>query len=200
MTTPETATRVRRRRSSSSKQRRRVRHAVPPQIVRAMPFVMAALALVYVGHGLMAVRADTLFYGQLATGMAPAEVRYVMGAPTVVAREGDDETWRFRRGETTHDVRFAGGRAVSIACRDTANSAAACPPIFGITLGTHEDTVWARLGAPDRQIYRGEAKTLVYDDLGVRYDLSQLLVDGIRHEPDDRGASYLWRVPRILLP
>lgn len=200
MTTPETATRVRRRRSSSSRQRRRIRYAVPPQIVRAMPFVMGALALVYAGDGLMAVRADTLFYGELATGMVPAEVRYVMGAPTVVVKQDGGETWRFRRGETAHDVGFAGGTTVSIACRDATNSEGACPPIFGVTLGTHENAVWARLGAPSRQVYRGEAKTLVYEDLGVRYDLSRLLVDGIRHEPAGHAHSYLWRVSRILLP
>lgn len=205
MTTSDSATsdptvRARRRRSVNKHKRSAVRYAIPPHIVRAVPFVMTALAAVYAGHGLMAVRADTIYYGDLSDGLRPAEVRYVMGPPTAVSGAGDNQTWSFRRGETTHIVRFANGLTASLTCQDSAQSSVACPPKFGVTLGTHEDLIWARLGAPTSQIYRGDAKTLVYSDLGVRYDLSQLLVKGIEHRPEPGAQSYLLRVPRILLP
>lgn len=189
-----------RKRRSSSRTQKPIPYGITPRVARLVSLAMVGLSVLYVGQGLLKTREGVYSYGDLGAGMTQAEVRYILGTPTQVTGEGDDAVWTFISGETRQTVGFANGLAETISCEDRTDSPVACPATFGVALGTYENDIWSRLGAPTRQIYRGDAKTIVYDDLSVQFDLSRLSVERIQHRRNTAGRSYLLRLPRILLP
>ncbi len=171
--------------------------------------VMAAVSLAYVGSQAYAVRQASRFYSDLALNIGRPDVRYFLGAPAQVADAAgrsvsqDSATrWFYDRDGGRVEVVFSdeGGLIERITCRDRGTSALSCPSTLGLSVGSGEDKVWNRLGAPDVQRYVGDAKVIEYRSLGLRFTLRRFLVSEIELERHEGGGSPFDRLISVLIP
>jgi len=182
-----------------------------PMVGRVIFWAMIGLTVLHVGYTVNEVRLARFLYGPLMIGLNRQEVRYFVGDPIAppgtdpaVRRAAADATpiWQYRSATALTSVAFDtdSGRVATIVCSDAALDAYACPTTLGLGVGTGEDTIWYRLGVPDRQTYSGDAKTIYYDDLRLNFTLRQFRVTAVRIDAGPSSKAWLARMPRLLVP
>ncbi|HEU0045284.1 hypothetical protein [Sphingomonas sp.] len=193
------ATPPRRRRSGQSRST-----AAPsltsPQFGRRLFILMTVAGAAFLLIGVYVVQRETSSSGLGFFGMSKAETRYLFGAPTR-GTDGDTE-WRYLENGSASVVRFDRNGAVrTMGCAATVpDGGADCPTLFGIRIGTSEDTVWSRLGTPQALIFREDGKILHYPELGLRILLRRLQVVAVeRHDPVG-SLPLVGRTLRMLAP
>lgn len=193
---------VRKRRSRSARRSGALPILADPRFGRWLLLAMIAAAIAYAGSALWTARMLANTYSGLVLGMPRADVRYFMGPPPEPARGADSApVWTYRADTATTRVHFDGaGRISRIACSDEQASVSTCPDTMGLGLGTAEDVIWSRLGAPTEQSYAGDTKLLYYRDLGLQFALRRFQVVGIALGSRPSRLSYLPRAARLMLP
>ena len=190
--------RVKTRRRSQSHKNPVVRWLRDARAPRVTMLTMVAVTIAYFGAILWQTRLGALVYNGIVVGSAAADVRYIIGPPK--AREDGDAVWIYPAGENS-DLRisFADGSAQSISCSDPGISGA-CAGTMGLGMGSTEERVLQRLGAPARQRYIGDAKVIEYPGLGLSFELRQFRIHRITLSTRPDRFSYLGYVPRIAVP
>lgn len=206
-------------RDSSRRRRSERRSSVPrlhdPRVGKVILAVMIAITLAHVGATLYRLRKASQVYGWLAPGMTREETRYLLGRPEArtsasnrLGGTPDDANadatgpWIYRSGSAITTLLFDDARQTlaSVACSDPQLSAYGCPQTMGLSLGTGEDAIWYRLGAPSRSGYQGETKVIVYDELGLSFWLRKFQTVRIKLAQPSGKNAYLARLPRVLVP
>jgi len=185
----------RRRRKSGSK-----RAATWPEYWRSAQFgqhVFAAMCLIgaaYAGTILWETRFYSRHYPPVTMGVSESEVRYMLGEPDSVQDGG--RLYRFSETGRELAARLSDdGRLTAISCAAGEKSPATCPRVRGIGIGTDEYDVLRTLGAPSRETYRGNDKTLHYDGMGLALQLQQFDVEQIQLH---QGSSFSGYFPNAL--
>ena len=187
---------VRRRRRKSS---RRKAASWPeywrgPDFGRHLFIAMCLVGAGYAGTILWETRFYAYSYPPASIGVTESEVRYMLGPPHAVEDGGS----LYRYSETGRElaVRLSpAGRLESISCAAGRQAPPTCPRVLGIGIGSNEYDVLRRLGAPSRQAFRGNDKTMYYDGMGLAFQLRRFDVRQIElHE----GASFSGYFPRAL--
>lgn len=188
---------VRRRRRKSSS---RKKAASWPEYWRGSEFgrhlfiAMCLVGAAYVGTVLWETRFYSYNYPPASIGVTESEVRYMLGPPHVVEQGGT--LYRYSEKGRELAVRFSSeGRLDSINCTAGQQDPPTCPRVRGIGIGSNEYDVLRRFGAPSRQAFSGNDKTMYYDGMGMAFQLRQFDVRQIElHE----GASFSGYFPRAL--
>ena len=195
MAEAEVVTGRRRRRKSS-----RRKPVTWPEYWRGSEFgrhlfiAMCLIGAAYAGTILWETRYYSVNYPPVQVGMTPSEVRYLLGAPRAI--EAGGSVYRYSERGREVAVRFSSaGRMESIACAAGTPSPPTCPRIRGIGIGTDEYTVLRKFGAPSRETFRGNEKTMYYDGLGMALQLRLLEVTQLELH---RGAGPTGYFPRAL--
>jgi hypothetical protein len=187
----------RRRRKSSSRKKAATwtEYWRSAEFERHLLFAMCLVGLAYFGTIFITTRLATFHYGDLWLKASGSEVRYMLGPPAAV----EDGGTLYRYSQTGRELTVQlspAGRTVSIRCQAAAQGPSTCPEASGIGIGTTEDKVLLRLGAPSRAAYRGNDKTSYYDGMGLTLRLSQFKVREIEVR---EGASFTGYFPHALL-
>lgn len=171
-----------------------------PQVGRWVGFAMIALTVFYVVNAFSQVRLAANAYGVLTRDVSPPEVRYLLGTPARV--DPATGNWYYVQGPAQTVVSFGGpgGSVDRVACLDPQRTAFACASTMGFGVGSEEPDIWYRLGAPSRQSFHGDRKTIVYTDLGLAFELERMEVIGVEMLPRNDRLSYLGRFFRSLVP
>lgn len=165
-----------------------------PYFGRHLFIAMSLLAAAYAGLTLWETRLATFLYNGLWLGASESEVRYMLGPPDAV--EAGGRVFRYSERGREIAVRISpAGRTTSISCAPAAQGPSTCPAIRGIGIGTTEDQVLLRFGAPSRVAFRGDAKTIYYDGLGLTLHLSLFKV---RELEVREGGSFTGYFPHAL--
>ncbi len=207
-----------RRRRSQKRNKGKVPRIRDPRIGKFVRNVMIMLAVGYGALTLYWVQQAAKRYATVVSGMQRADVRYVLGSPESIAMPGQSvalrvsgsdaaaseaaSQWLYRRGGTLTTIGFEPdtGRVAFVSCYDKDVTELGCPPVLGIGIGTIEDKIWFRLGRPSSERYNGEVKTIVYNELGLRFDLRKLVVERITLAPRSSIITTLPRAIRVAMP
>lgn len=155
---------------------------------------MVLIGAAYAGTILWETRFASYNYPPVKIGMTPSEVRYLLGTPGAVEAGGNLYRYSDKGREVAVGFSSA-GRMESIACRAGPEGPATCPRIRGIGIGTGEIDVLRTLGGPSRETFRGDAKTMYYDGMGMAFQLSLLKVTQLELRD---GAGFTGYFPRAL--
>jgi hypothetical protein len=155
---------------------------------------MTLVGLAYAGTHLYESRFYSRIYPPVQIGMSHSEVDYLLGGPSAV--EADGAVRRFSLPGRELTARFSSdGRLASITCGAGASNDATCPAIRKVGIGTHEVELLLRLGAPSREVFRGNDKTMYYDDMGLAFQMRFLEV---RQLELHKGGGFTGYFPRAL--
>ena len=191
----ESARRRRRRSSSRKKAATWSEYWRSAEFGRHLFVAMCLVGVAYAGSTLWSTRRATFLYGPLWLPATESEVRYVIGPPDAVEAGGSVYRYTGKGGELAVRLSSA-GQVVSISCAAGAQSPSTCAKTRGIGIGTTEDQILMRLGAPSRQSFRGNDKTIHYDGMGLTFRLRLVKVREIELR---EGASFTGYFPRALL-
>ena len=190
------AARRRRRRSSSRK-----KAATWPEYWRSAEFgrhlfvAMSLLGAVYAGATLQRTRVATFQYADLWLAATQGETRYMLGQPDRI--EAGGSLYRYSdKGEEIAARFSSGGQLISISCAAGAQQPSTCPKVRGIGIGTTEDQILLRLGAPSRASFQGNDKTIYYDGMGLSF---RLRLFKVREMELREGGSLIGYLPHALL-
>ena len=84
------------------------------------------------------------------------------------------------------------GRVTGIACLQLQAAPGSCPPMLGITVGDLDDTIYLKVGLPQREHISGMSKHLYYDKIGVQITMSQRRVYRIDFTERTGGLGAYW--------
>jgi hypothetical protein len=192
----ETGSARRRRRKSS-----RRKAATWPEYWRSAEFgrhlfiAMSLIGAAYAGTILWETRFYSYHYPPAEIGVTENQVRYMLGAPDSI--EAGGRLYRYSEPGREVAVRLSpAGRLESISCAGGTPEPVTCPKVRGIGIGSNEYDVLLRLGAPSRESFRGDDKTMYYDGMGLAFQLRQFEVRRIELR---RGGSFSGYFPRALL-
>jgi len=173
------------------------------KIIRSIGLALGSLMLmgaiigtgIFVYNTVKSTPSKQFGYFDLKIGMSMPEVQYVKGDPTNVLeaeikdggqavvpvnalKQGDKiENYWFWAYELNDGLRLdvvfdkKTKRLLEIACYS--RGANECPPLLGISDGTNEDDLVAKLGHPTREKMDGSAKVMDYDKLGAHFYLTK---------------------------
>jgi hypothetical protein len=195
-------------------QRQRVRRSRKP--AKTNPLRNPRLGrLIFIGMSLAAVAffagsARTVDYAGKTFGPAGIDgtrddVRYMLGQPKV-APGTDPATaprWQYRLpegGTVLAEFDPDDGLVRRLSCEDANMTPASCPNVLGVRMGDAETHVLYRLGVPSRQQFAGEVKSLIYDDLGITFQLTRFAVYKVIIGRRPSRFSYLPRTFRYMVP
>ena len=196
---PVESTRRRRRKSSRKKAVTWLEYWRSAEFGRHLFVAMSLIGAAYAGTILWETRVAARNYPPVKIGMTPSEVRYLLGTPRAV--EDGGSVYRYSERGREMAVRFSpAGRLESIACRAGTQGPPTCPRIRGIGIGTGEYDVLRRLGAPSRETFRGDAKTMYYDGMGMAFQLSLLEVTQLEVREGARFTGYFPRALFAMIP
>lgn len=160
--------------------------------------------LVLAGLGLTLLLSAILFwyertyYPQIWLSATHEDVRYGFGEPRVTRSADGREMWEYDIAEHTEFAMFENGRATTVGC---AARAAPCPALLGASSRKYEDFLYSTFGVPDRQSVGNGAKTIGYDRIGIRFDLSRFKVNRITLSRKGRSLpSAVYRFALYMLP
>lgn len=187
----------RRRRKASTRKRKPVTWAEywrSAEFGRHLFVAMTLLGLAYAGTHLYESRFYSKNYPPVQIGMNQNEVDYLLGVPTAV--EAGGTLHRFSLPGREVAARFSpDGRLYAVTCSAGNSDKATCPAIRNVGIGTHEVELLLRLGGPSRQVFRGNDKTMYYDDMGLAFQMRLLEVRQLElHE----GGGFMGYFPRAL--
>ena len=215
MTTEITNDTRQRTRSRRSQRKTKVRPLRDPRVGSYIFAGMCLVTLAYGGAIFAQVRQSAITYAGLVPGETRSDVLYFSGVPSDVRTgsgpwqrvgPGVDPTtgdhWRYRgaNGSVTEVAFDDAGEISRITCADDGAVPEACPGTLDVTLGTSEQALFNRLGAPDRQVYVGVAKVVTYTGTGLEFALRQARVYRIALSRRAGSLSYLGEVFRVLVP
>ena len=184
----------RRRKSSRRKAATWPEYWRGPDFGRHLFIAMSLVGAAYAGTILWETRFAARNYPPAAIGMTESEVRYVLGPPRTI--EGGGSLYRYSERGRDVAARFGSdGRLESISCTAGAQGPATCPRIRGLGIGSTEYDVLVRLGAPSRETFQGNDKTMFYDGLGTAFQMRLLRVQQLELR---EGASFTGYFPRAL--
>ena len=193
--------RTRRRRRKSSRRRA----ASWPEYWRSAEFAqhlfiaMCLIGAAYAGTILWETRHASMNYPPTKIGMTESEVRYVLGPPRSIEQDG--ALYRYSERGRELAVRFSpAGRMESISCWAGADEPPTCPRIRGLRIGSSEYDVLLTLGAPSREVFRGNDKTLYYDGMGMVFQMRPLEVRELGLREGARFSGYFPRALFSLVP
>ena len=192
---------VKRRRRKSSRRRAATwpEYWRGPDFGRHLFIAMVLVGIAYGGTILWETRLASNHYGPTVTGMTESEVRYVLGPPRTV--EADGTVYRYSERGREVAVRFSpAGRMESISCEPGPQSPSTCPRILGIGIGSDEYDVLLGLGAPSRETFSGNDKTMYYDGLGMTFQMRLLRVRGMEVREGRSLAGYVTRGLMRMVP
>jgi len=183
--------RRRKRRASRSKSGTWAAYFRGAEFGRVVFVGMTIIAVLYVARFVWDTRMASIYYNSVVVGMPEQDVRYVLGPPTAVG-EGR-RFYRYDEGNRTLVTRFSGHNTVtSVTCTADLRYASRCEPILDIPLGTTEDAIMLKIGAPSRNTYSGNDKIMHYDGLGVSLRMRKFRLAAIElHE----GGSFIGYLP-----
>lgn len=189
---------VRRRRRKVSARKKKA--TTWPEYWRSAEFgrhlfvAMTLVGLAYAGTHLYETRFYSKNYPPVQIGMSQNEVDYLLGGPSGV--EADGTVHRFSLPGREMMARFSpDGQLESVTCAAAASGDATCPAIRNVGIGTDEVELLLRLGGPSRQVFRGNDKTMYYDEMGLAFQMRFLKVRQLElHE----GGGFSGYFPRAL--
>lgn len=157
---------------------------------------MLALSAVHLVFAARSLRLASTLFQELKLGATAEEVRYMRGNPTqTVGSTG----WLYRNDDADNLLAFdAKGRLAQVRCAAAAGGQHNCETIFGLGIGSTEEAVWFRLGAPSTQSFQGDDKIISYDEIGRVFHLKKRIVVAVALRPASTG--YWSRLPRLLVP
>lgn len=189
---------ARRRRRKSSTRRKAAtwpEYWRGPDFGRHLFIAMGLVGAAYAGTILWETRLASRNYPPLKIGMTQSEVSYMLGAPRTL--EAGGSVYRYSERGRELAVRFSSaGRMESITCAAGAPAPPTCQKMLGIGIGTHEYDLLLRLGAPSRETFRGDEKTMFYDGMGMSFRLRLLEVEQVELH---KAASSIGFVPPALI-
>jgi hypothetical protein len=97
-----------------------------------------------------------------------------------------------QNAESQYSFLPGSGRVTGIACLQLQAAPGSCPPMLGITVGDLDDTIYLKVGLPQREHISGMSKHLYYDKIGVQITMSQRRVYRIDFTERTGGLGAYW--------
>jgi hypothetical protein len=175
--------------------------------------VILLIVSIYVFRWARVFYYSSIAYSDIGLGDRKADIVYGLGLPqATMATDGvwlrnPDQTamvWSYQTaagGRTVVQFDPADQRARTISCFEPMAEPAACPPLFGMGLGTNEEHIRHVLGNPDAETLVGGVKTLSYQDIGASFGLTRYVVYKITLTSNRYGGMRrVTRLAAALLP